>query len=105
MSIKKFTMFNPTHPGLLLKELLEGKKLTITKFASLTGISRANISKIINGHFGISVQSAIIFAKFFGTTIDLWVGSQSSYDIFQTQKRLEESGRLNSVQVYEIELM
>ena len=98
-------MHNPAHPGLLLKELLEGKKLTITKFASLTGISRANISEIINGHFGISVQSAIIFAKFFGTSIDLWVGSQSSYDIFQTQKRLEESGRLDSVALYIVKLV
>jgi antitoxin HigA-1 len=105
MSTKKYTMYNPSHPGLLVKELLEGKNLTITKFAKLTGISRENISEIINGHFGISIQSAIIFAKFFGTNINFWVDSQTSYDIFQTKKRFEESGRLDNIPVYISEIV
>ena len=46
-------MHNPSHPGELLRTWIEGANLTVTQLAGHIGVSRATLSRIINGHAGV----------------------------------------------------
>lgn len=50
-------MFNPPHSGELLREYRDG--VSMTAAANALGVTRANISRILNGHTGISADMAI----------------------------------------------
>lgn len=77
-------MFNPPHPGEILREeFVEPKNLSVTKLAEILGVSRKNLSTILNEKTGISAEMAIRLSKAFGTTPDLWIGMQKEYELFR----------------------
>ena len=55
-------MHNPPHPGLLLKEYLEGYK--ITDVAKRLGVSRVTLSRILNGKAAITPEMALRFSRY-----------------------------------------
>jgi len=75
-------MFNPPHPGEILKEdYLIPLELTITQLAKSLGVSRKNLSEIVNQKTGISAEMAIRLSKAFNTTPDLWIGMQKEFEL------------------------
>ena len=66
------TMFNPPHPGVVLREYLGDISVTIA--ASHLGITRAALSRILNGSAGISADMALRLADALGTSAELWAG-------------------------------
>lgn len=82
----------PTHPGLILKEhYLVPRNVKIQDFADATGISRKHLSQVINGHAGISADTALKFAEALGTTPQLWINLQVAVDLYNARKRREEN--------------
>ena len=80
-------MFNPPHPGEILKELcLEPLELSVTDAAEALGVSRKTLSSIINGRAGISPEMAIRLSKAFGTSPESWMNQQAQYDLWQAQQ-------------------
>lgn len=80
-------MFNPPHPGEMLKELyLADYKLSITELALKTGISRKHLSNIINGKVPISTEVALKLAKCFNTSAEVWLREQLVYDLWQARQ-------------------
>ena len=72
-------MHNPPHPGLLLKEYLEGYK--ITDVAKRLGVSRVTLSRILNGKAAITPEMALRFSRLLtNTTPNLWLNMQNNYD-------------------------
>ena len=60
-------MKNPPHPGLSVRhDCLEPLGLNVTEAARHLGISRKQLSDIVNGHAGISPAMAIRLDKAFG---------------------------------------
>lgn len=47
-------MHNPSHPGELLRTWIEGANVTVTQLADHIGVTRATLSRIINGHAGVT---------------------------------------------------
>ncbi len=81
------TMFNPPHPGEMLKEdYLIPLNLTVTQTAEALGVSRKNLSEVINGHTGISPEMALRLAKAFDTTARLWLNLQLQYDLWNAEQ-------------------
>lgn len=88
-------MYNPCHPGEILREeTLKSLNITVTEFAKKLGVSRQAISEIINEKRGISPQMALRLAKALGTTPDVWLRMQVSYDLWQAK----QSVNLDNVQ-------
>lgn len=86
-------MYNPAHPGEVLKELyIEPLGLTVTEVAEALGVSRKTLSALVNGRYGISPDMAIRLSKAFGTTAKLWLNMQQNYDLWQAKQRAELSG-------------
>ena len=80
-------MKNPAHPGRIVRSAcLEPLGLSITDGAKILGVSRQTLTKIVNGKSGISAEMAIRLAKAFGSTAELWVRMQASYDLAQARK-------------------
>jgi antitoxin HigA-1 len=78
-------MFSPPHPGQVLREYLG--KVSITQAARHLGITRAALSRILNGKAGISAEMALRLADTLGTTPELWTGMQAQYDLWRASKR------------------
>lgn len=74
-------MYNPPHPGEVLREWLGN--LTVTEAAEALQVSRVTLSKILNGKGGISADMALRLSKWLGTSPDLWLGMQNQYDLWQ----------------------
>ena len=78
-------MFNPPHPGSVLRDYLENVSITVA--ADHLGVTRAALSRVINGKAGISAEMALRLADALGTSPDLWLGMQAQYDLWQAQKK------------------
>jgi addiction module HigA family antidote len=75
------------HPGAILKmELVEDRKLTISKIAELLDTTRSNMSNILNGRSSISPNMALRLEKVFGGTARHFLNLQSNYDLLEAEK-------------------
>jgi len=84
-------MYNPPHPGEILKELcLEPLGLTVTRAAEALGVSRKTLSAILNGKAGISPEMAIRLSIAFDTSAESWLNQQAQYDLWAVRKRQRE---------------
>ena len=85
-------MKNPAHPGRIVRSAcLEPLGLSITEGAKILGVTRQTLTKIVNGKSGISAEMAIRLSKAFGSTAEMWVRMQASYDLAQARK---EEGKI-----------
>jgi addiction module HigA family antidote len=79
-------MFNPPHPGEVLKEYLPAQ-VSVTMAAKKLGVSRQAFSAILNGRAGITADMALRLAKALGTSPDLWLGMQMQFDLWQAKQQ------------------
>ncbi len=84
-------MFNPPHPGEIIKELcLEPLGLTVTRAAEALGVSRKTLSAILNGRAGISPEMAIRLSIAFETSAESWLNQQVQYDLWRVRQSQQE---------------
>lgn len=76
-------MHNPPHAGFVLREYIDG--YSVTEVALRLGITRANLSRILNGKQGISAEMSIRLSRLLGTNPNFWLDMQTSYDLWQAQ--------------------
>lgn len=84
-------LFNPPHPGEMLKEdILPALNLTVTQAAEQLGITRAALSRVLNGRAAISPEMALRLEGWLGEEnggrADLWVAEQAAYDLWKARK-------------------
>ncbi len=84
-------MKNPPHPGLSVRhDCLEPLGLSITEAARRLGVSRKQLSSLVNGRSGISPEMAIRLDKAFGGGTTTWYQMQAAFDLAQAVKRAYE---------------
>jgi len=82
-------MYNPSHPGKILKEVyLKDYNLTVTAFALRIGVARNTASELLNGRSGVSAAMALKLAKAFKTTPQFWLNLQTQYDLFIARQKV-----------------
>ena len=69
------------HPGEILKGEMEELSLSANSLAKILDVPTNRITAIINEQRGITADTALRLAQFFGTTADFWMSLQSSYDV------------------------
>jgi antitoxin HigA-1 len=69
------------HPGEILKGELEELNLSANAFAKALDVPTNRITALLNEQRGVSADTALRLARFFGSTPDLWMSLQSSYDV------------------------
>ena len=81
-------MFNPPHPGEVIKELcLEPLGLSVTAAAKGLGVSRKTLSALLNGRAGVSPEMAIRLSIAFDTSAESRLNQQSQYDLWRAEQR------------------
>ena len=85
-------MHNPLHPGEVIKEILiEGACLSVIEAAEKLDVSRSTLSRLLNGHSGISAEMALRLAKLLPSSdITIWMNLQRDYDIWKAQRRYQK---------------
>ena len=78
-------MFNPPHPGAVSREYLGD--VSVTTAADHLGVTRAALSRILNGSAGISAEMALRLSEALGTSPELWARMQAQYDLWQASKK------------------
>ena len=82
-------MIEPIHPGeILLEDFLKPMNISAYKLAKETFIDQTRISEIIRGKRAVSIDTALRFSKFFGTTPEFWINIQTQYEIESKKEEL-----------------
>lgn len=69
------------HPGeILLEEFLKPMGITQYRLAKEIGVPQRRIGEIVAGTRGVTVDTGLRLARFFGMTEGFWIGLQSDYD-------------------------
>ena len=72
----------PIHPGEILKEeFLIPLGMSANALARALHVPPNRITAILTGNRSITADTALRLARFFGTTAQLWVNLQASYDL------------------------
>ena len=80
-------LLDPIHPGEILKEdFLIPLGISINRLALDIGVPPGRISEIVNGKRGISADTALRLARFFGVAPEVWMGLQADYDLRLAQR-------------------
>lgn len=74
-------MFNPPHPGRILRDALGSMSVTVA--AKRLHVSRTTLSRILNGSAGISAEMSLRLSAALGTHDSLWYELQADYDMWQ----------------------
>lgn len=83
------TIHNPLHPGEIVKDaLFEGTTLTVTEASKRLHVNRTTLSRLLNGHAGISADMAYRLAIFLNTSPELWLNIQKDYDLCAAKRRM-----------------
>lgn len=80
-------MYKPLHPGEIVRDAIcnEETRLTVSEAALKLGVQRTTLSRLLNGHAGISPEMAMRLAMLLGTSIEMWLNIQRDYDIWKVQ--------------------
>lgn len=79
-------MYNPAHPGEILREYLP-KSMTVTESARRLGVTRQALSALLNGRAGVSADMALRLSQALGTSADMWLSMQVAYDLWKAERR------------------
>jgi antitoxin HigA-1 len=84
----------PTHPGVLferdiLPELRRPRR-SIGEIATMLGISRQTLHRVMSGETAITPDMAARLGKLCGNRADLWLTLQARYDAWEATLRLAE---------------
>lgn len=83
----------PAHPGTVLRELfMKERNLTITELAKGLGMTRANVSAVINERAGISPELAVKLSAAFGNSATFWTNLQTNYELWHAEKKVKRTG-------------
>ena len=82
------TMYNPPHPGEVIRELcLDPLDLSVTTAAKALGVTRKSLSELLNGRSGVSTEMALRLAIAFDTTPESWLSQQMQYDLWKARRK------------------
>lgn len=76
----------PLHPGEVLREeFMKPKGLSAYRVARACGVPRTRIERIAREEIGITADTALRLARYFGTSTSFWMGLQDDFDVEAAQ--------------------
>jgi len=79
----------PTHPGTLMREILEEHlKLPKAEAARRLRISRPSLYAVLNGEGAVTADMALRFCRLAGGEPQLYLNMQAGWDLWHAQHRL-----------------
>ncbi|HWW93342.1 MAG TPA: HigA family addiction module antitoxin [Vicinamibacteria bacterium] len=77
----------PVHPGEILREdLLKPLGISVNRLGRDLRVPVTRVSEIVNGRRGVTADTALRLARYFGTTPEFWMSLQAAYDLDLVQR-------------------
>ena len=88
----------PVHPGEILREeYLTPLGMSVNSLAKALNVTPARINEIVRERRGVTADTALRLARYFGTDARSWVNLQAAYDLRVTElaqaKKIESTVR------------
>jgi antitoxin HigA-1 len=78
----KTKRLKPIHPGeILLEEFLKPMGVSQYRLAKDTHVPPRRINEIVLGKRGISADTALRLARYFGSSVEVWMNLQVRYEV------------------------
>lgn len=91
MTTTETDRIEPIHPGeILLEDFIEGFGITQNKLAVSIEVPPRRITEIVHGKRGITADTAIRLARYFGTSDEFWMNLQSNYELRVERRALRD---------------
>ena len=85
-------LIEPIHPGeILMEDFIEGFGITQNKLAVAIGVPPRRINEIVHGKRGITADTAIRLARYFGMSEEFWMNLQSNYELRLERRVLRDT--------------
>ena len=68
-----------------MEDFIEGFGITQNKLAVSIGVPPRRINEIVHGKRGITADTALRLAKYFGTSAEFWISLQSHYELVRVE--------------------
>jgi addiction module HigA family antidote len=79
----------PVHPGEILKmEFLDPLNLTVSALSKAIKVPRTRLNDIVRGRRGITADTAMRLARYFGVSAQFWMNLQSHYELEVAEEAL-----------------
>ena len=75
----------PVHPGGILRDELDELGLSANALSKALGVPTNRVTMIMNGQRGVSADTALRLARYFGTTPQLWMNLQKTWELRQAE--------------------
>lgn len=86
------------HPGEILEEeFLKPMGLSHYRIARDIGVSQRRIDEIVAGRRAVTAETALLLARYFGTSARLWLNLQASYDLEEAERHPITSAKIERV--------
>jgi addiction module HigA family antidote len=79
----------PIHPGEHLKEFMDDYGLTMNQLAKALHVPANRITAIVNGTRGLTAETAMRLARYFGTSVQMWMNMQAHYEMEVARDKFE----------------
>ena len=90
MASKREKRLPPIHPGEVLQDLLSEAGLTVNALAIALRVPANRIGGIVKGQRGITGDTALRLARYFGTSAQMWINLQAKWDLAIAEDALSE---------------
>jgi len=78
----------PVHPGRILARELKVRALSANKLALALRVPSGRVTEILGGKRGISAETALRLAAYFGNDPQFWMNLQSQYELAVADQEL-----------------
>lgn len=81
-------MMKPPHPGETIKEdYLAPLGMSVSQLAKALGVGAARMNEVVRGERGVTADTALRLARYFGTSAEFWLNLQSLYDLRLAERK------------------
>lgn len=87
----------PTHPGDVLKEELECRKISQKKFSMILGVSYTMLNEILNGKRPVTSDFALMVEAALGISAELLIDMQTRYNMAVSLKENSLVNKLHEI--------
>ena len=77
----------PIHPGEQLRDELDERGMSGSELARKLHIPAPRINDILAGKRGITADTALRLARYFGTSAEFWMNLQAAYELRSARKQ------------------
>ena len=91
----------PIHPGeVLMEDFIRGFEITQNELAVAIGVPPRRINEIVHGKRGISADTALRLARYFGVSAQFWLNLQTRYELdIAADRAAEQIAAITPLQV------